>query len=158
MPAKMGGAGLEPGMTSNDAKIPISSRLRSSKEAAYLLAFWFTCTTVLACPLFIATPAEAQELKYPQVIKIRYEALDPDIGGQFIIWVEREKIWYGLDPRLYPAAKSVEVTHVTPAPGSTTLTTIAVTKVKSSNPDYFHLSGNVRFKISGMTVTSTNAP
>jgi len=144
-------------MTSNDAKTPISSRLRSSKEAAYLLAFWFT-STVLACPFFTATPAQAQELKYPQIIKIRYEALDPDIGGQFIIWVEREKIWYGLDPRLYPAAKSVEVTHVTPAPGSITLTTIAVTKLKSSNPDYFHLSGNVRFKISGMTVTSTNAP
>jgi len=104
---------------------------------------------VLACPFFTVIPAQAQELKYPQVIKIRYEALDPDIGGQFIIWVEREKIWYGLDPRLYPAAKSVEVTHVTPAPGSTTLTTIAVTKLKSSHPDYFHLSGNVRFKISG---------
>lgn len=26
------------------------------------------------------------------------------------------------------------------------------------DPDYFHLSGNVRFKISGMTVTSSNLP
>jgi len=87
-------------MTSNDAKIPISSRLRSAKayfshEAAYV-AFWFACATVLTCPFLAVIPAQAQELKYPQIIKIRYEALDPDIGGQFMIWVEREKIWYGL--------------------------------------------------------------
>jgi len=105
-----------------------------------------------------ATSAPAQELKYPQIIKIRYEAQDPRIGGHFVIWVEREKIWYGLDSRLYPAAKSVEVTHVTPTAGSITLTTIAVTKVNSAEPDYFHLSGNVRFKISGMSIKSTNAP
>lgn len=102
--------------------------------------------------------ASAQELKFPQIIQIKYEAKDPRIGGHFIIWVEREKIWYGLDPKLYPPAKSVEVTHVTPAPGSTTITMITVTSVSSGVPDYFHLSGNVRFKVSGMTVTSSNIP
>lgn len=102
--------------------------------------------------------AKPQELTYPQIIRVRYEAPDPRVGGHFIVWVEREKIWYGLDSKLYPAAKSVDVTHVTPAPGSTTLTIIAVTGVNSTNPDYFHLSGNVRFKISGMVLKSTNAP
>jgi hypothetical protein len=85
-------------------------------------------------------------------LKIKYEAQDPRVGGHFIIWVQREKIWYGLDSKLYPAAKSVEVTDVTPAPGSTTITMIAVTSVNSGVPDYFHLSGNVRFKISGTAV------
>jgi hypothetical protein len=99
-----------------------------------------------------------EELKYPQVIRVRYEAQDPKLGGHFIVWVEREKIWYGLDSKLYPAAKSVEVTHVTPAPGTITITIVAVTSVNSTTPDYFHLSGNVRFKVSGMTLKTTNAP
>lgn len=74
----------------------------------------------------------SQELKFPQIIKIRYEALNPRVGGQFIIWVEREKIWYGLDSKIFPAARSVDVTYVTPAPGSTTITFIAVTGVNST--------------------------
>ena len=41
-----------------------------------------------------------QELKFPQIVTIKYEAPDPQTGGQFIIWVEREKIWYGLDQKL----------------------------------------------------------
>jgi hypothetical protein len=102
--------------------------------------------------------AKPQELTYPQIIRTRYEATDPRVGGHFIVWVEREKIWYGLDSKLYPAAKSVDVTHVTPTPGSATLTIIAVTSVNSANPDYFHLSGNVRFKVSGMIVKTTNVP
>ena len=106
----------------------------------------------------LVSTAGTQELKYPQVIRVRYEAQDPRVGGHFIVWVEREKIWYGLDSKLYPAAKSVEVTHVTPTPGSITLTIIAVTNVNSNTPDYFHLSGNVRFKVSGMIIKSTNAP
>jgi hypothetical protein len=102
-------------------------------------------------------PAQAQELKYPQIIQVRYEAVDPK-GGHFLVWVEREKIFYGLDPRLYPAAKSVDVTHVTPAQGSNPITIIAVHSVNAAQPDYFHLSGNVRFKVTGMTIKSTNAP
>jgi hypothetical protein len=49
-------------------------------------------------------------------------------------------------------------THVTPAPGTTAITIITVTSVESTTPDYFHLSGNVRFKISGMQITSSNIP
>jgi hypothetical protein len=123
-----------------------SSRQRVIAAILLLLAIWSPGA------------ARAQELKYPQIIRIKYEAQDPRVGGHFIIWVEREKIWYGLDSKLYPAAKSVEVTHVTPAPGSTTITMITVTSVNAGLPDYFHLSGNVRFKVSGMAVTSSNIP
>jgi hypothetical protein len=112
----------------------------------------------LGNPIGLSRAAYAQELKFPQFILIRYEAVNIETGGQFLIWVEREKIWYGLDPRLYPAAKSVEVTHITPAPGSTALTMIAVTRIHSTIPDYFHLSGNVRFKVSGMTIKASNLP
>lgn len=113
---------------------------------------------LLASPIWPSCFVRAQEVKFPQLIQIRYEAVDPEAGGQFLIWVEREKIWYGLDPRLYPAAKSVEVTHITPAPRSISLTMIAVTRINSATPDYFHLSGNVRFKVSGMTIKSSNMP
>ena len=113
---------------------------------------------LLGSPVGPSCFAHAQEVKFPQLIQIRYEAVDAQAGGQFLIWVEREKIWYGLDPRLYPAAKSVEVTHITPAPGSTSLAMIAVTRINSTTPDYFHLSGNVRFKVSGMTIKSSNMP
>lgn len=103
-------------------------------------------------------PDAAVALNYPRIMQIRYEAVDPSIGGHFLLWVEREKIFYGLDPRLYPAARIVEVTHITPGNGAGIITTIAVTRVNSPIPDYFHLSGNVRFKVTGMTVRSTNAP
>lgn len=111
-----------------------------------------------ALPIGRADWAQAAEETYPQRIQIRYEAQDPRVGGHFLIWVEREKIWYGLDPRLHPAAKSVEVTHMTPAPGSPQVTIIAVTSLNSTIPDYFHLAGIVRFKVSGMVIKSTNVP
>ena len=111
---------------------------------------------LLGSSFWLPRIADAEEIKFPQLIHIRYEAVDPKAGGQFLIWVEREKIWYGLDPKLYPAAK-VEVTTITP-PGSTSLTMIAVTHVNSAIPDYFHLSGIVRFKVSGMTIKSSNMP
>ena len=118
----------------------------------------------LLAGLALPYAAEAEELKFPQIITIHYEAKNPQTGGQFIIWVEREKIFYGLDTRfnadtkVFPGAKSVDITHVTPAPGTVTLTMITVTSVNSAVPDYFHLSGNVRLKISGMTITSSNMP
>jgi hypothetical protein len=124
---------------------------------------WFG-TIILLTTLWFNNASPAQDLKFPQIITIHYEAKDPHIGGQFIIWVEREKIWYGLDSKygadtkVFPSAKSVEVTHITPAPGTTTITIITVTSVGSAIPDYFHLSGNVRFKISGMTIASSNLP
>ena len=101
--------------------------------------------------------ATSQEFKFPQIIKIRYEAIDPHRGGQFIVWVEREKIFYGLDPKM-PAARSVDVTYITPAPDSTTVILISVIGIDSTSPDYFHLSGNTRFKISDMKITSSNLP
>jgi predicted Rdx family selenoprotein len=141
------------------AEFKIADRLDFyDRVKRHLLGSFLLAVVLLGATLWLLPSARAQELKYPQFIQIRYEALDPNAGGQFVIWVEREKIWYGLDAKLYPAARSVDVTHVTPAPGSITLTTIAVTKINSTNPDYFHLSGNVRFKVSGMVIKSTNVP
>lgn len=111
----------------------------------------------LAVSVCNLSPAASQELKFPQIIKIYYDAMDPHRGGQFIVWVEREKIFYGLDPKM-PAAKSVDVTYITPSAGSTTIVLISVMGVNSTSPDYFHLSGNTRFKISGMKIGSSNLP
>ncbi|MGB6538896.1 MAG: hypothetical protein WBF58_23380 [Xanthobacteraceae bacterium] len=132
-------------------------RGRATESHAFLLRFWLIVSAVLLAN-WPTQLVHSQELKFPQIIKIRYEALNPRVGGQFIIWVEREKIWYGLDSKIFPAARSVDVTYVTPAPGGTTITFIAVTGVNSTTPDYFHLSGNIRFKVSGMKIAASNLP
>lgn len=127
--------------------------------AQRLAIFWRSGRWFAAIALLLTSGiASAQELKFPQIISIHYVAKDPHVGGQFLIWMEREKIFYGLDSKLFPGAQSVDVTHITPAPGSTTITIITVLGMNSTVPDYFHLSGNVRFKISGMSVTSSNIP
>jgi hypothetical protein len=100
----------------------------------------------------------ASELEYPQVIRTRYEAPDPKLGGQFVVWSEREKIYYGLDPRLYPAARSVDITQVTPSAGSITLTYVEIRTVVGQTSDYLYLTGNVRFRVSGMVMKSSNFP
>ncbi len=103
-------------------------------------------------------PASAVELSYPQIIRMRYEATDPKTGGQFVIWLDREKVWHGLDSRLYPPAKYVDVTYITPAPGSPPVATIEVMNINATTPDYYHVAGIVRFRVSGMTLKSSNAP
>jgi hypothetical protein len=100
----------------------------------------------------------AGEIEYPQIIKTRYEASDPKMGGQFVLWSERERIFYGLDPKLFPAAQFVEVVQVTPSAGSITLTYVEVRPLNSKTSDYLYLTGNVRFRISGMIIKSSNFP
>ena len=100
----------------------------------------------------------AAEPTYPQLIRTRYEAADPKVGGHFIIWLDREKMWHGLDPRLYPAVKYVDVTHITPSPGSPSVTVIEVTSINSTVPEYYHATGIIRFKVTGMTIKSTDLP
>jgi hypothetical protein len=107
--------------------------------------------------LALALPGHAAEPAC-QVIHTRYEAADPRIGGHFIIWLDREKVWHGLDPRLYPAVKYVDVTHLTPSPGSPPITVIEVTSVNSTVPEYYHLTGLARFKVTGMIIKSTTIP
>ena len=102
--------------------------------------------------------AVAVEIEYPQIIKTRYEAVDQKTGGSFVIFSEREKIFYGLDPKLYPGARFVEVTQITPTIGSTTLTFVEIRTVANPTSDYIHLTGNVRFRISGMLLKSSNFP
>src|ERR1700761_5025400 len=92
----------------------------------------------------------AAENDYPQTIKTRYEAADPKVGGQFVLWSERERIFYGLDPKLFPAAQFIEVLQVTPSAGSITLTYVEVRPLGSKTSDYLYLTGNVRFRIGGM--------
>jgi hypothetical protein len=103
-------------------------------------------------------PSFAGEVEYPQLIRTRYEAADPKTGGNFVIWSEREKISYGLDPRLYPAAQYIEITQVTPSQGSVTLAFVEVKTVSSQTPDYIYLTGNLRFRVTGMILKSSNFP
>jgi hypothetical protein len=98
----------------------------------------------------------AGEIEYPQIIKTRYESADQKNGGQFVLWSEREKIFYGLDPKLYPAARYVDIVQVTPTVGSTTLTFVEVRTVTAHTSDYLYLTGNVRFRVSGMRLKSSN--
>jgi hypothetical protein len=102
--------------------------------------------------------ADAQDMPYPRVTHTRYEAVDPKTGGNFIIWLEREKVWHGLDPRLYPAVRYVDVTHLTPSPGSPPITLIEVTGINSTTPEFYHLAGIVRFKVTGMILKVSNIP
>jgi hypothetical protein len=106
----------------------------------------------------IPSLARAGEVEYPQLIHTRYEAPDPKLGGQFVVWSEREKIFYGLDPRLFPAALYVDITQVTPTAGSVTLTFVEVRTINGQTSDYLHLTGNVRFRVSGMTLKASNFP
>lgn len=117
-----------------------------------------TIISFLGLLLVAATPASAAAVEYPQIITTRYEAVDQKTGGNFVIFSEREKIFYGLDPKLYPGARFVEVTQVTPTVGSTTLTFVEIRTVASNTSDYIHLTGNVRFRITGMTLKSSNFP
>jgi hypothetical protein len=116
--------------------------------------------TMVAMSLCLATPHDgiAVELNYPVIIHTRYEAVDPKAGGNFIIWLEREKVWHGLDPRLFPTVKNVDVTHVTASPGSAPITMIEVMAINSSVPEFYHLAGIVRFKVTGMTIKSSTVP
>src|ERR1700733_4410759 len=135
------------------------SRLQTGSRSLPLWRVVRSAGLLCLLALLLPHPAKAEELKFPQIISIHYEAKNPQTGGQFIIWVEREKIFYGLDTKynadtkVFPGAKSVDVVHITPAAGTTTLTMLTVVSINSTVPDYFHLSGNVRFKISGMTIT-----
>jgi hypothetical protein len=99
----------------------------------------------LGASWFANASAGAGEIEYPQIVKTRYEAADQKAGGQFVVWSERERIYYGLDPKLYPAARYVEVIQVTPMPGSVTLTYVEVRTITASTSDYLYLSGNLSF-------------
>ena len=95
----------------------------------------------------------AGEIEYPQIIKTRFEATDPKAGGQFVLWSERERIFYGLDPKLFPAAQYVEVVQLTPSVGSITLTYVEVRPLNKASD---HL--NVRFRVSEMVIKASNFP
>ena len=105
-------------------------RRGSLKEmSASRVAAHVRCTLLCACLLWLfrgpfVFDCVAAEMTYPQVMRARYEAINPKTGGSFIIWLDRERMWHGLDPRLYPPVKYVQVTHITPSPGSPIITVI----------------------------------
>lgn len=114
---------------------------------------------LLAFAVCLATQsASAAQIEYPQVIHTQYEAVDKKAGGHFVLWSERERIFYGLDQKLFPGARYVDITQVTPSQGSMTLTYVEVRTVDSATSDYLYLTGNVRFRVSGMTLKSSNFP
>jgi hypothetical protein len=123
-----------------------------------MLRVVFTTILLLAFCTLGGKASFAGEIEYPQVLKTRYEAADPKIGGQFVLWSERERIFYGLDPKLFPAAQFVEVLQVTPSTGSITLTYVEVRPLNSKTSDYLYLTGSVRFRVSGMIIKSSNFP
>jgi hypothetical protein len=118
-----------------------------------LLAAVLFSADVMGTPL----PARAQAT-YPLVLHTRYEANDPKAGGHFIIWLEREKVYHGLDARLYPSVRYVDVTHITPSLGSPIISVIEVMPVNSSTPEYYHIAGIARFKVTGMRITTSTIP
>lgn len=117
-----------------------------------------TLAAAVLMALVASASGNAEDLHYPQVIRVRYEAADPSVGGNFTIWLDRETLRLGLDQRLYPAVKYVDVTHLTPAPGSPLLTMVEVMGVNAKVPDYYHIGGIVRFKVGGMVLKSSNVP
>lgn len=116
------------------------------------------CLAFLGTSWLVNGSVRAGKIEHPQPIKTRYEAADQKAGGQFVVWSERERIYYGLHPKLYPAARYVEVVQVTLMPGSVTLTCVVVRTITASTSDYLYLSGNLRFRVSGMILKSSNFP
>jgi hypothetical protein len=47
---------------------------------------------------------------------------------------------------------------VTPTNGSPAITIVEVGPVNSSTPEFYHVSSIVRFKVTNMTLSSTNVP
>jgi hypothetical protein len=68
------------------------------------------------------------------------------------------KSYWAENPRLYPAVKYVDVTHLTPSPGSPPITLIEVIPINSTTPEFYHLAGIVRFKVTGMILKNSNIP
>jgi hypothetical protein len=90
------------------------------KRLIRILAIFFG---LIILPSASAFPAQ---IEYTQT---RYVAVDQKTCDNFVIFSEREKIFYGSDAKLFPGARFVEVT-----------------------------TGNVRFRNSGMLLKSSNFP
>jgi hypothetical protein len=123
-----------------------SNRVSDVFKMKRLIASLAVFFGVIAGP---SATAVAAGIEYPQIIRTRYEAVDQKTGGSFV-FSERDKIFYGLDAKLFPGARFVEVTQITPTIGSTTLTFVEIRTAASPTSDYIHLTGNVRFRISGV--------
>lgn len=138
--------------------ISCTTVLRAAAAPALSMTLVTLAAVTLAAVTLAAPAGSADAVTYPVVIHTRYEAADAKAGGSFVIWLEREKVWHGLDPRLYPPVKYVDVTHLTPSPGSAPITMIEVMAVNSNVPEFYHLAGIVRFRVTGMVIKSSTVP
>ena len=111
--------------------------------------------SILLCGA-VFSELQADEIQFPQIIRTLCEAKDQATGG-IHLWMEREKVSYGLDPRLFPDARTIDIAQV-PTAGSTTLTYVEVTTVATTIPEYIYLSGNARFHFNGRILKSSNFP
>ena len=68
---------------------------------------------------------------------------------------DRERVHHGLDVKLYPPVRYVEITHLTP-PGSPSITIIEVMSVNATVPEFYHVAGPARFKVTGTAIKSSN--
>ena len=119
---------------------------------------WVIRVTVSYFGLFLvaATPASAAAVEYTQIIRTRYEAVDQRTGVSFVIFSERKKTFYGPDLKLFCRARFVEVTQLAPTVGCTTLTFVEIRTVANNTSDFIHLTGSVRFRITGTALKSSN--
>ena len=62
--------------------------------------------------------AVASEIEYPKIIKARY-AVEQKLGGGFVTFSERERIFHDLDAKLSPGARFVDATQIARTVGST---------------------------------------
>lgn len=84
--------------------------------------------------------------------------MDQKAGGHFVLWSEREEIFYGLDQKLFPGGPLRRHHPGDSEHRSITLTYVEVRTVGSNTSDYLYLTGNVRFRVSGMSLKSSNFP
>jgi hypothetical protein len=64
--------------------------------------------------------AVVAKVEYRQKNAMKRSIRNP--AASFVIFSGREKIFYGLDPKFFPAARLVEITQIAPTVGSVTLT------------------------------------
>lgn len=114
------------------------------------------CLALAACSM--AAGASAGDATLPQTIHIRYEAVDPGHGGDFVIWLDRETIHNGVDSHLFPTVRFVDVTYFTPSQGSPPIVMIETAPLNSHVSEFYNITGPIRFKVSGMRLTETNIP
>lgn len=126
-------------------------RSRLSSKSFFALVALFTAMLPLRT-------VNAQETAFPQIARVRYEAKDLKTSGNFMNWIDRNRIWHDLGQRLYPAVRYVEIRQVTPSTGSPPIMMVEGRPSELFHAEFYHAAGIVRFKVTNMTLIFTNVP